>query len=119
MKRFKLNKDFTIEGGKREGKPCIRGLRITVYDVLGWLESGMTTEQILNDYPEINKRDIIACTEFAENLRGKTSVIKSKKNNTIVISYICLYWNHCKLKLIEKQLKNVLKIFNHFINHSV
>ena len=56
---------ITIEAGKRGGKPCIRGLRITVYDVLDYLASGMTREQILADLPELTADDIQACLRFA------------------------------------------------------
>lgn len=56
---------ITIEPGKRGGKPCIRHMRISVYDVLGWLASGMTQEQILRDYPELTSDDIQACLMFA------------------------------------------------------
>ena len=56
---------ITIEPGKRGGKPCIRGMRITVYDVLAWLASGMTEEQIVEDYPKLSKDDIRACLAFA------------------------------------------------------
>ncbi|BAV34835.1 hypothetical protein SCL_2558 [Sulfuricaulis limicola] len=56
---------ITIEPGKRGGKPCIRHMRISVYDVLGWLASGMTQEQILRDYPELTSEDIQACLMFA------------------------------------------------------
>ncbi len=56
---------ITIEPGKRGGKPCVRHLRITVYDVLGWLASGMSQEQILRDYPELAAEDIQACLQFA------------------------------------------------------
>jgi len=56
---------ITIEPGKRGGKPCIRGMRVTVYDVLAWLASGMTEEQIVEDYPELSKDDIRACLAFA------------------------------------------------------
>lgn len=56
---------ITIEPGKRGGKPCIRHMRISVYDVLGWLASGMTQEQILRDYPELTSDDIQACLKFA------------------------------------------------------
>jgi uncharacterized protein (DUF433 family) len=52
---------ITIEPGKRGGKPCIRHMRISVYDVLDWLASGMTQEQILRDYPELTPEDIQAC----------------------------------------------------------
>jgi uncharacterized protein (DUF433 family) len=56
---------ITIEAGKRGGKPCIRGMRITVYDVLGYLASGMTYDQILEDFPDLTREDILACLEFA------------------------------------------------------
>lgn len=56
---------ITIEPGKRGGKPCIRHMRISVYDVLGWLASGMTQEEILRDYPELTSGDIQACLKFA------------------------------------------------------
>lgn len=51
---------ITIEPGKRGGKPCIRSLRITVWDVLGWLGSGMTEEQILDEQPDLEKEDFPA-----------------------------------------------------------
>ena len=56
---------ITIEPGKRGGKPCIRGLRITVYDVLEYMASGMTREQILKDFPDLTADDIRACLEYA------------------------------------------------------
>jgi uncharacterized protein (DUF433 family) len=56
---------ITIEPGKRGGKPCIRGLRITVYDVLEYLAGGMTEEQIVADFPELTREDIRACLAFA------------------------------------------------------
>jgi len=56
---------ITIEPGKRSGKPCIRGMRITVYDVLEYLASGMTHEEILRDFPELEADDIRACLAFA------------------------------------------------------
>jgi uncharacterized protein (DUF433 family) len=56
---------ITIEPGKRGGKPCIRGMRISVYDVLGWLASGMSKEDILRDFPELTLDDIQACLQFA------------------------------------------------------
>ncbi len=58
---------ITIEAGKRSGKPCIRGMRITVYDVLEYLASGMTMEEILDDFPFLEKEDILACLSFAAN----------------------------------------------------
>ncbi|MEE9296045.1 MAG: DUF433 domain-containing protein [Phycisphaerae bacterium] len=56
---------ITIEPAKRGGKPCIRGLRITVYDVLDYLASGMTLEEILGDFPDLTAEDIQACLSFA------------------------------------------------------
>ena len=57
-------KIITIEPGKRGGKPCIRGMRITVYDVLEYLASGMTEHEILQDFPYLTKEDILACLGF-------------------------------------------------------
>lgn len=56
---------ITIEPGKRSGKPCIRGLRITVYDILNMLADGMSYDEILDDYPKITREDILACLAFA------------------------------------------------------
>lgn len=56
---------ITIEAGKRGGKPCIRGMRITVYDILSWLASGMSTEKIVDEYPELKVEDIFAALSFA------------------------------------------------------
>ena len=56
---------ITIEPGKRSGKPCIRGMRITVTDVLEYLASGMTVAEILTDFPELTENDIRACLAFA------------------------------------------------------
>lgn len=56
---------ITIEPDKRGGKPCIRRMRITVYDVLGWLAAGMTHAEILEDFPELTESDIKACLAFA------------------------------------------------------
>lgn len=58
-------KIITIEPGKRSGKPCIRGMRITVYDILEYLASGMSEEEILSDFPELTAEDIRACLSFA------------------------------------------------------
>ena len=59
------SKIITIEPGKRGGKPCIRGLRITVYDVLDYLASDMTEAEILEDFPDLTPEDIKACLAFA------------------------------------------------------
>jgi uncharacterized protein (DUF433 family) len=56
---------ITIEPGKRNGKPCIRGLRIAVSDVLDYLAGGMSQEQILADFPDLTEDDIRACLAFA------------------------------------------------------
>ena len=64
-------KIITIEPGKRSGKPCIRGLRITVYDIFGWLASDMTREEILEDFPELTKEDILACFAYAADKEKK------------------------------------------------
>lgn len=58
---------ITIEPGKRSGKPCIRGMRITVYDVLSYLASGMTYEELLDDFPYLTQEDILACLSYAAN----------------------------------------------------
>ena len=62
---------ITIEPGKRGGKPCVRGLRITVYDVLEYLASGMTEDQILQDFPDLTTQDIHACLAFAADRERK------------------------------------------------
>lgn len=56
---------ITVESGKRGGKPCIRGLRITVYDVLDYLAGGMSMEEILEDFPDLTREDILAAIAFA------------------------------------------------------
>jgi uncharacterized protein (DUF433 family) len=58
-------KIITIDPNKRSGKPCIRGLRITVYDVLDYLASGMSEADILRDFPDLTEEDIRACLAFA------------------------------------------------------
>lgn len=55
----------TIESGKRGGRPCVRGLRIAVADVLGWLAAGMSHQQIIAEYPELTEEDIRACLAYA------------------------------------------------------
>jgi uncharacterized protein (DUF433 family) len=56
---------ITIEPGKRSGQPCIRGMRITVQDVLEYLAGGMTPEEVLADFPELTAEDVRACLAFA------------------------------------------------------
>lgn len=71
------SKIITIEPGKRSGKPCIRGLRITVYDVLDYLASGMSHEEILSDFPYLTGEDIRACLAFAADRERKTAFVTS------------------------------------------
>jgi uncharacterized protein (DUF433 family) len=60
-----MTQRITLEPGKRGGRPCIRGLRITVYDVLAMLSSGMSHREIQEDYPELTQEDIIAVLTYA------------------------------------------------------
>ena len=62
---------ITFEEDKRGGKPCIRGLRITVYDVLDYLAAGMSEDEILGDFPDLEREDIRACLEFAADRERK------------------------------------------------
>ncbi|MCU1250921.1 MAG: hypothetical protein JWQ49_3950 [Edaphobacter sp.] len=66
---------ITMEPGKRSGKPCIRGLRVTVGDVLGYLASGMTHGEILNDFPYLTEDDIRACLAFAADRERKSETL--------------------------------------------
>lgn len=68
-------KRITIEPGKRGGKPCIRGLRITVYEVLDYLASGMSEDEILRDFPDLTREDLRACLAFAADRERKLSSI--------------------------------------------
>lgn len=56
---------ITLEPGKRGGRPCIRGLRMTVYDVLSMLSSGMSYQEILDDFPDLTQEDILAVLAYA------------------------------------------------------
>lgn len=69
-------KIITIEPGKRSGKPCIRNMRITVGDVLGWLAAGMSHEEIIDDFPELTQEDILASLAYAAD----------KENNRVIFS---------------------------------
>jgi len=68
------SKIITMEPGKRNGKPCIRGLRMTVQDVLEYLAGGMTEDEILADFPELTRDDIRACLGFAADRERKLFV---------------------------------------------
>ncbi len=65
------NNIITLEPGKRGGKPCIRGMRITVYDILNWFASGMTLKEILNDFPELTEEDVKTALQFAADRESK------------------------------------------------
>jgi len=65
---------ITIESGKRSGKPCVRGLRITVWDVLGWLGAGMTEDEILDEHPDLEKADFPAVYQYAAEVGRKTNL---------------------------------------------
>ena len=66
---------ITLEPGKRSGKPTIRGMRITVYDVLDYLASGMTPDDILTDFPYLTREDIQACLSFAADRERRVTVV--------------------------------------------
>ena len=69
------NKIIKISSDKRFGKPCIRNTRITVSDILGWLGSGMSFEEIIHDYPELSREDIKASLMFAADRERKLQTI--------------------------------------------
>lgn len=68
---------ITLEPGKRGGKPCIRGLRITVQDVLEWLASGMSTQDIIADYPQLTEQDIQAALAYAADRERHTAWVRA------------------------------------------
>jgi len=68
---------ITIEPGKRGGKPCIRGMRMTVYDVLEYLASGMTQEEVLADFPYLTEADIRACLAYAADREKRLMVVEA------------------------------------------
>ena len=68
MSQIDYTKIITIEPGKRSGQPCIRGMRMTVYDVLSYLAAGMTEQEILDDFPDLTIEDIRACLAFAADM---------------------------------------------------
>jgi uncharacterized protein (DUF433 family) len=72
MRIMDYTRIITFEADKRGGKPCIRGLRITVYDVLSYLASGMTIEEILDDFPDLTREDILACLAYAADEEKRT-----------------------------------------------
>ncbi len=66
---------ITVEQGKRGGKPCVRGLRITVWDVLGWLGAGMTEQQILDEHPDVEQGDFPAGYQFAADVGRRANLV--------------------------------------------
>ncbi len=71
---MRYNEVIKINPLKRFGKPCVRDTRITVYDVLGWLASGMSAKEIIIDFPELNQEDIKACLSFAAEREHKLQI---------------------------------------------
>ena len=65
---------ISVNPNVRFGKPCINGTRISVYDVLSWLASGMSFEEIINDFPQLNKEQILACLSFAADKERKLKI---------------------------------------------
>jgi uncharacterized protein (DUF433 family) len=68
---------ITIEPGKRGGKPFIRGLRVTVYDVLEYLASGMSQADVLREFPYLTEEDILACLAYAADRERKLEISKA------------------------------------------
>ena len=66
---------ITLEAGKRGGRPCVRGMRITVADVLGWLAAGMSHAQIITKFPELTEQDILACLAFAADRERRVTAV--------------------------------------------
>ena len=69
-----MSSRIMIEPGKRSGQPCIRGLRITVWDVLSWLAAGMSEQEIIGDYPELEQDDFPAVYEFAARMGRRVAL---------------------------------------------
>src|ERR1700687_504372 len=69
---------ITIEPGKRGGRPCIRRMRITVSDVLGWLAAGLSPQEIVDDFPELTEEDIRACLEYAADRERRLVTVTSR-----------------------------------------
>src|SRR3954469_18873482 len=77
---------IAMEPGKRGGKPCIRGMRITVYDVLSYLAAGMTHEEILTDFPYLTEEDILACLSYAADRERQRVIAQAGSCSLIKIS---------------------------------
>jgi uncharacterized protein (DUF433 family) len=74
-----LNRRITVEPGKMGGKPCIRGLRFTVYDVASYLASGMSEDEILREFPYLEKEDFRAVYEFFASIPDRISVLEASR----------------------------------------
>ena len=72
-----LSEIITLEPGKRGGKPCIRGMRITVYDVLSYMAAGMSHKEILTDFPYLTEEDLRACLSYAAEREQRTFVAQA------------------------------------------
>ena len=70
-------KIITIEPGRRGGRPCIRNMRISAADVLGWLAAGMSHAEIMDDFPELTEEDIRACLEYAADRERRLVTVTS------------------------------------------
>jgi uncharacterized protein (DUF433 family) len=77
LKNMHYRDRITIEAGKRSGKPCIRGMRITVYDILSYLASGMSYQEVLEDFPYLTQEDIFACLSYAADREQQTLLIQA------------------------------------------
>lgn len=71
---MKYSDIITLEPGKRSGKPCVRGLRLTVYDVLEYLASGMSHADVLQQFPYLTEEDIRACLAYAADRERKLEI---------------------------------------------
>ena len=74
-----LNPRITVEHGKMGGKPCIRGLRFTVYDLASYLASGMTEEQILREFPYLEKEDFQAVYDYFASIPERIAVLETAR----------------------------------------
>ena len=101
------NDIITVEPGKRGGKPCVRGLRITVYEVLEYLASEMTEAEILEDFPDLTYEDLKACVSYAAD-RERRSMTASPLHEICLFCYNSL--NHYPA-IERRQLKNFLSTF--------
>jgi uncharacterized protein (DUF433 family) len=77
MRLMNYRNIITIEPGKRGGKPCIRGMRITVYDVLEYLASGMTQQEVLADFPYLTEEDIRASLAYAADREKRSMIVEA------------------------------------------